>query len=82
MSNLAIKHYWRESHPGHRHCFVKNRDQGGYVSLCGRERIAKSGGQSCRRPPPMLRCGVCDIEEMRVFGWEASGPTHENWSTR
>lgn len=84
-SGLADKLYWRpvagllrESF----HCFKRLEGSGGgrrvrCVSLCGRHEIQRSGGQACRRPEVVLRCGICDGKEMDRRGWDESGPTLE-----
>lgn len=73
--------YWRRSKGlGVWHAFVK---VGGgrhgrnplFESLCTRHTRSRSGGAASERPEPILRCARCDIEEMRLRGWDESGPT-------
>lgn len=71
---LTDKLYWRPSLNGRFHCFKKMKG-GGFVSLCGRLERKRSGGQQCRRPIPLRRCGACDGHEMKRRGWDESGPT-------
>lgn len=70
-SGLRDKLYWRRVVTAW-HCFKKLQG-GGFISLCYRHTIGKSGGQDIRRPSPLLRCGQCDGAEMRRRGWEESG---------
>jgi len=75
LSGFRDKLYWRQVRSADVwHCF-KKACGGGYVSLCDRAEIPKSGGQECRRPRPVLRCGICDGKEMDRRGWDSSGPT-------
>lgn len=73
---LEDKIYWREVGKFNFCAFVKSRGSG-YVSLCGRLRRDRSGGQASRRPEPILRCAICDGREMARRGWDESGPTLE-----
>lgn len=74
--HLKLKTKWRWV--GQKsHCFV--RADKFYVSFCGKHDLDRAYGGSCRRPPPMLRCGVCDGAEMDAYGWEESGPDSKNW---
>lgn len=67
------KLYWRRVHVhGPAHCFRKQ--DGKYRSLCGSWQIARTGGQGCKRPPPVRRCSQCDGAEMIRRGWDESGP--------
>lgn len=76
---LTDKLYWRFT--GRWHCFTRV-EGGGYISLCGNHSLKRSGGQSSRRPEPILRCGRCDNLEMDRRGWAESGPTLEPQLTR
>lgn len=75
---LTDKLYWRpiNGYGGQWHCFRKSLMGGTsrYVSLCGRWRRGRSGGQSCHRPEVGMRCGECDGREMDRRGWTESGP--------
>ena len=74
-SGWTDKLYWRNVGRDQRwHCYKKNED-GGFISLCGKQKIYRVGTQKCMRPPPMDRCGVCDGREMDRRGWSESGPT-------
>lgn len=81
LAGLRDKLYWRNV-GGDFHCF--KRVEGGRggtaarcISLCRREEISRSGGQASRRPEAILRCAICDGEEMKRRGWDESGPTLE-----
>lgn len=76
-SGWQDKLYWRRA--GKYHCFKKVSNPHGYQSLCGQEEIKKSGGQGIRRPPSVLRCGLCDGKEMDRRGWVESGETSKDW---
>lgn len=85
-SGLSDKLYWRQvgvlsDARGRYHCFKRAASGPNHrarcVSLCGRHAIERSGGQACRRPEVILRCGECDGREMERRGWEESGPTLE-----
>lgn len=72
---LTDKLYWRETRPGFWHCFkATGLRTPRYEALCGREELYWVGGQDCRRPNPLKRCGVCDGLEMKRRGWVESGP--------
>lgn len=71
---MSDKLYWRRVGLCTWHCYASARPLG-FVSLCGKERRAKSGGQAIERPAVHLRCGLCDAREMRRRGWDHSGPT-------
>jgi hypothetical protein len=72
---LVDKLYWRRVASGW-HCFApaNNRRPRLYESLCGRETLTRSGGQSITRPLPWLRCASCDGREMARRGWDEIGP--------
>jgi len=77
LSGLRDKLYWRQRPGGMYHCLKKT--EGGshanlFVSLCGNYVRKRSGGQEIRRPPAFMRCGRCDVLEMKRRGWEESGP--------
>ncbi len=75
LSGFQDKLYWRQPGPGRVwHCFKKVVG-GGYLSLCDRFELTRSGGQAVDRPDPWLRCSTCDVAEMKRRGWEESGPT-------
>lgn len=63
------------------HCFMRDRRNGGYESLCGKHRRKMAGGGKCLRPPALARCPRCDIEEMELLRKEESLPESPNWST-
>lgn len=76
---LQDKLYWRQPTTGGVwHCFKAAEDVPGlpreWISLCGKRTIARTGGQSCSRPNPWLRCATCDVREMERRGWDESGP--------
>jgi hypothetical protein len=73
-SGFRDKLYWRlvDGHWAF-HCFKKNRSRG-FVALCGRAELRRSGGQGIARPEAWQRCGLCDGIEMRRRGWSESGP--------
>lgn len=75
-SGFRDKLYWRQTGGRMYHCFKKldPRDGKGYVSLCGRITMKRSGGQSLDRPPPYARCARCDVEEAARRGWEDCAP--------
>ena len=75
-SHMIWKTKWRWL-GGTAHCFVREGKL--YESLCGRHTLPKAYGGTCRRPPPMYRCGICDGKEMDLLGWDESGPDHDNW---
>lgn len=79
LMGLRDKLFWRKV-GGRVHCF-KRLEGGGYESLCNRERIRRSGGQGCGRPPPMLRCGRCDGEEMLRRDRDESCDTSPDWTS-
>jgi hypothetical protein len=77
-AGLRDKLYWRPI-SGRWHCF-KKLDVSGWASLCASEYVlGSSGGQSVSRPPPMLRCGQCDGQEIKRRGVEQSMPESKNW---
>lgn len=49
------------------HLFQRS-SAGDYVSMCGKFRRQKSGGQNKKRPDPRLRWGFCDNVEMKYRG--------------
>lgn len=53
------------------HCYKKSGKW--WEALCGQAVIYRTGGQDCRRPDPLMRCGRCDGLEMERRGWEESG---------
>ena len=71
-SGLRDKLYWRQVHNGTWHCF-KKLEGGGFISLCRKHQVERSGGQAVDRPRPEFRCGFCDGREMERRGWEESG---------
>lgn len=75
---LRDKHYWRPGMGTRRHCFVKvfseTTGRPFFESLCGQASRRGVGTQAVARPMPELRCARCDIEEMRLRGWNESGP--------
>ena len=79
---LADKIYWRQVGGGWSwHAFKRLAEQFKfqgktirYGSLCGSVHIERSGGQDCRRPYALMRCGRCDNLEMQRRGWEESWP--------
>lgn len=74
---ITDKLYWRPV-AGRFHCFKKTSD--GYISLCGEHHRSHSGGQVMARPPAILRCARCDIEEMGRREVDESMPcTNEDW---
>ena len=81
LAGLKDKLYWRPGADRQWHCFKKLRkaDGGGYISLCRRFERPRSGGQSICRPPSLLRCGRCDVAEIKRRGWDEGGPDSENW---
>lgn len=87
--SFSWKLYWRqrsklvgtsfEEFPaGLWHCFEKVYGPKRFVSLCGEREKARSGGGKIFRPHAMLRCPMCDVYEMRIRGWEESGPQTAN----
>lgn len=77
---LADKIYWRPMSQWRWCAFVRGvRGGPRYVSLCGRSHRSRSGGQECARPPAMLRCVGCDLEELDRRGWEESGAELPEW---
>lgn len=80
---FSDKLYWRCKLGGVYHCLKRtssvspgNRKHE-FRSLCDKFAVPKGrlGGQGCRRPVPILRCGICDGKEMKRRGWKESGPT-------
>lgn len=59
---LEIKAFWRYA-GGRVCCFHKHSRTGEYVSLCGRHEIGSPGSQHRARPPPMIRCPICERKE-------------------
>ena len=69
---LTWKPKWRQVDAGGEfHCFMKD-GHGGYVSLCGRYEVKRTGGQQCHRPHALRRCARCDLGEMQVYGRDES----------
>lgn len=68
---LKFKLFWRilPNHDGW-HLFravSKGERRGGrFVSCCGLLRIQKVYGQDVNRPRSVLRCQMCDLEEIRI----------------
>lgn len=77
LAGLRDKLYWRTTVSGTWHCF--KRSEAGYVSLCHRVERSRSGGQSCARPPVLLRCPLCDSNEIVRREAEESMPESPNW---
>jgi hypothetical protein len=74
-SGFRDKLYWRRlAHETMSHCFERGEQRREYVSLCGRKVITGSRGQAILRPIPTLRCGACDVAEMKMRRWSESGP--------
>lgn len=72
---LPQRIYWRRI--GYLwHGFRRTRDGGvaPFRSLCGQRALTRIGSQDVMRPAPVLRCSQCDVEEMRLRGWDESGP--------
>lgn len=75
------KLYWRPVR-SEWHCFKKTLFADGvteFLSLCEQFTRKRSNGQSCSRPPALLRCPRCDIGEMKRRNKEESLPELENW---
>jgi hypothetical protein len=70
---LNDKLYWRKA-SGEWHCFKKVAQVRGYISLCERRQVALVLGQQIARPEAELRCNLCDEVEMKLRGWDGSGP--------
>lgn len=83
LSGLRDKLYWRISGRSF-HCFKRAPGRVvAYASLCGRVApLARSYGQSTDRPPPVLRCALCDGREADRRGWDESGPETAGWRAR
>jgi hypothetical protein len=47
--------------------------------LCREFEIAGSGGQSCARPPAVMRCSRCDVDEINRRGKDESMPESPDW---
>lgn len=82
-SGWADKLYWRPPHYSGMggtvwHCF-KSCAGGGWVSLCTKRAITRTGGQAIARPPSVLRCPLCDGHEMERRGWAEGGADSKNW---
>src|SRR5688572_1502952 len=82
MTWLQTKTYWRKLSKLERfHCFRVSRHEDSkkplWVSLCGDYELTRLGGQHCRRPEPVLRCGLCDAREISLFKKNESLPTTE-----
>lgn len=88
-SGLKHKLYWRfPTLNGQAHCFEKkrfirkqvypsSRKLGAverFESLCGTFQRSRIGGGQIERPRAELRCAPCDIAEMKIRGWDESGP--------
>lgn len=76
---LKLKWRWRR---GLAHCFPQMIfAEKIYESLCGQHTIpaGKVGGSDCCRPPSMLRCARCDIEEMKLLRIDESATESKNW---
>lgn len=74
---LWDKLYWRTLDTGVWrvwHCFARDKDAGGFVSLCGQQRVTRVGGQAIDRPPPIQRCALCDGREATRRGKDESMP--------
>jgi hypothetical protein len=81
-SGFNDKLYWRRVAPNSiYHCF-KKVEGGGFISLCRKHWIERSGGQAIDRPRSEFRCGLCDGKEMERRGWEESGPERLNLHPR
>jgi len=87
LAGFLDKLYWRPSGQTW-HCFKKlaraDRGRGEqyverYVSLCGDETRGRSDGQSCARPPAVLRCTRCDLAEIVRRGADESLDQSPNW---
>jgi len=83
QAHMVWKTKWRWI-GGVAHCFIKStRIEGagtkGYTSLCSRHTLPKAYGGSCRRPPPLMRCAICDGAEMDILGWDQSGDESKGW---
>ena len=81
-SGFTDKLYWRRTSSGV-HCFKRSdeKEKGQVVlySLCDRVRIVRCGGGMLLRPPPYMRCPICDGSEMDRRGWNESGPESDGW---
>lgn len=77
LDGLRDKLFWRRR-GGSYHCFSRRQD-GVLRSLCGEHTLTRAGGQSCARPPAMLRCARCDLAEMGRRGVEESMPASPDW---
>lgn len=72
LAGFKDKLYWRRCGLIF-HCF-KGEQRNGYRSLCGRWRLARSGGQAIDRPEVRDRCTRCDVAEIERRGKEESLP--------
>lgn len=77
-SGLRDKLYWRQV-GSIWHCFKKVRN-GLFQSLCDYHTLPKSYGGRLNRPPVLLRCGLCDGEEINRRGHDESLPKSAYWT--
>lgn len=81
LSGWSDKLYWRRVGGYGWHCFrrgvVKDKEPR-FVSLCGRFKRERSGGQHIDRPEPIQRCGLCDGREAARRGHDESMPARRD----
>ena len=87
MTAFAYKIYWRPIGQVW-HAFWKYNGPAGrrWYSLCTdshgpRWNLSRSGGQSVARPPPLLRCPLCDGREMDIRHFDQSLPELPEWTS-
>lgn len=78
---LKDKLYWRRVN-GLIYCCFTGKTGVGYLSLCTRWRLERSGGQAIDRPPVSSRCTTCDRLECRRRGKDESLPVRPRQTRR
>lgn len=73
MDGRKTKVYWRQEGSLLWHCYW-HIGKGYYQSLCQKKVRFRIGGAQCCRPVPLLRCPICDGQEIELRGAKESLP--------